>query len=312
LGRDAEAAGGEEQGLFEEADVVGGGEVAGAEVEDGVGDELAGTVVGDVAAAVGVDDCGALPGERAGVEEEVFGAGAAAEGVDGRVLEDGQRFGGAIAHGGGGLLLPAPGVVVGDDAEPVETNFEGHYSRILSGVVRQGGDDGGPGAQDAVHGAAAGDFLQAGELLRGEVAFDGDVGVDEGKLVAAGGGDLLRREGGRRRDDVFDADVDGDVVKGPLLVVGVHAHGDGDAGAERGEQELMGRGTEIVAAVGDFFVGGDDVAAVGGLDGVGVAGEGVDGDFGHGGASGIRLGRGREGVDGWEEMGGLKPAARGR
>ena len=94
------------------------------------------------------------------------------------------------------------------------------------------------------------------------------------------------------------AEVDGDVVEGPLLVGGVHAHGDGDAGAERGEQQLVGRGTEVVATVGELLVGGDDVAAVGGLDGVGVAGEGVDGDFGHGGASGVRLRRGVEGVDG--------------
>ena len=101
------------------------------------------------------------------------------------------------------------------------------------------------------------------ELLGREVAFDGDAGVDKGQLRAGfGGGNLCGGELGLRGLDVFDGEVDGDVVEGPLLVGGVHAHGDGDAGAERGEQELVGGGTEIVATVGELLVGGDDVAAV--------------------------------------------------
>ena len=115
-----------EHDFFEEADVVGGGEVAASEVEDGVGDELAGTVVGDVAAAVGFDYLGALRGEGCGVEQEVVAAGAAAEGVDGRVLEDGERFLGAVAHGFGGALLPEPGLLVVDEAWAVEAQRVGH------------------------------------------------------------------------------------------------------------------------------------------------------------------------------------------
>ena len=73
-------------------------------------------MVGDVAAAVGFDYLGALRGEGCGVDQEVVAAGAAAEGVDGRVLEDGERFRGAVADGFGGALLPAPGLLVVDEA----------------------------------------------------------------------------------------------------------------------------------------------------------------------------------------------------
>ena len=66
---------------------------------------------------------------------------------------------------------------------------------IVSGVVGEGGDDGGAGTQDSVHGAAAGDLLEACELLGGEVALDGDAGVDQGQLRAGfGGGDLCGGE----------------------------------------------------------------------------------------------------------------------
>jgi hypothetical protein len=130
-GGEAEGSGGEEHDVFEETDVVGGGEVAGAEVEDGVGDELAGAVKGDVAAAVALDDLGAALGKGVGVDEEVFGPGAAAECVDGRVLEDGERLGRAVKDGGGGVLLPAPGVVVVDEAGAAEADVAQHEADLI-------------------------------------------------------------------------------------------------------------------------------------------------------------------------------------
>jgi hypothetical protein len=130
-GAEAEGGGGEEHDFFEAADVVGGGEVAGAEVEDGVSDELAGAVEGDVAAAVGLEDLGAAAGEGFGGDEEVFGPAAAAEGVDGRVLQDGQCLRGALKDGGGGLLLPAPGVVVVDEAGAVEADVSQHEADLI-------------------------------------------------------------------------------------------------------------------------------------------------------------------------------------
>ena len=74
------------------ADVVAGAEAAASQVEDRVADELAGAVEGDVAAAVALDDS-APRGAGLGVDEEVLVAGATPEGVDGRVLQEGQRLG---------------------------------------------------------------------------------------------------------------------------------------------------------------------------------------------------------------------------
>jgi len=102
-----------------------------------------------------------------------------------------------------------------------------------------------------VDGAAAGDLLEAVALGLIEVAFERDLGVDEGELAAgAGGGDLLGREFGLAGFDVVDGEVDGDVFEGPFVAFGVHADGDGDAGAEGGDQELVWRGAEVFAAAG--------------------------------------------------------------
>src|SRR5690606_16904496 len=84
-GDEAEFADGVDQDLFQKAQV--GVEVfAGGEVDDGVADELAGAVVGDVAAAVGLDDFDAFVGEAGGVPDEVLvRAAAQADGIDGVV-----------------------------------------------------------------------------------------------------------------------------------------------------------------------------------------------------------------------------------
>ena len=85
-GDEAEGTDGVDEDLFEEAEV--GVEVfAGGEGDDRIADELAGAVVGDIAATVGFRDLDALGGETGGVPDEVsFRAGAKADGEDGVML----------------------------------------------------------------------------------------------------------------------------------------------------------------------------------------------------------------------------------
>jgi hypothetical protein len=72
LGVDAEGGEGLDDDFFEEAHVAVEVKVVGVEGNDGVGDELAGAVEGDVAAAVGFDDFDAAGGEEGGGGEEVL------------------------------------------------------------------------------------------------------------------------------------------------------------------------------------------------------------------------------------------------
>ena len=99
-----------DQRLLEAADVL--DDVhRGRERHEGVADELAGTVPGDEAAAVDVDDRGAVGGP-------VRRAGPLARGVDGRVLEEHEHVRtGAVAPGGGVGPLGVPGGAVLDEAE---------------------------------------------------------------------------------------------------------------------------------------------------------------------------------------------------
>ena len=124
-GWNSERGRGADHDFLEATDVVGGAQVATAQVEDGVGDELAGAVVGDVTATVGFDDLGI-----ARRHDEVLGADAAAEAVDRRVLQEGDGLGRAFPHGGRGGALPVPGVAVGDHAEAVETNPSCHTAGV--------------------------------------------------------------------------------------------------------------------------------------------------------------------------------------
>lgn len=106
---DAVGVEGVDDGLFEEAHVaVEAKGLAGVcvgeafEVEDGVGDDLARAVVGDVAAAVGLVELDALGGEAVGVGEDVAcGPLAAGDGDDGRVLDevDGAQVARGVAPG---------------------------------------------------------------------------------------------------------------------------------------------------------------------------------------------------------------------
>ncbi len=62
-----------------------------AQIEDGVADELAGAVIGDVAAAVDLVEGDAARGRATRRRREVGAVGVAAEGEHGRVLEQQQH-----------------------------------------------------------------------------------------------------------------------------------------------------------------------------------------------------------------------------
>jgi hypothetical protein len=109
------------------------GEVA-AEVEDGVADELAGAVIGDVATAVDLVDFDAALGEELVGREDIGAAGVAAEGEDRRVFEEEER----VADGsrfacGYDLGLDAEAFGVGDAAELEEVDVH-RMSGALGGV----------------------------------------------------------------------------------------------------------------------------------------------------------------------------------
>ena len=124
-GGDAEVAAEADERFFHEADKVDGAEAGAAagvaeaaQVEDGVADELAGAVVGDVAAAVDLVERDAAAGEEFVGGEDVGAVGVAAEGEDGRVLEEQQDVVDATLEAEiDELRLEAEGFVVGDAAE---------------------------------------------------------------------------------------------------------------------------------------------------------------------------------------------------
>jgi len=109
---------GGDDGLLEAANVGTDGELVVEEANDGVGDNLAGAVEGDIAPAVGLDDLDTELGELVGGGDEVSGdAGAAAEGDNRGVFNQKKGFRAASEDGGVGLLLDGPGAAVGKEAE---------------------------------------------------------------------------------------------------------------------------------------------------------------------------------------------------
>ena len=117
------------------------GQVA-AEIEDGVADELAGAVVGDVAAAVDLVDFYGFLGELVVRGEDVGAGGVAAEGEDGWVLKEDEGVADEAGFSGGDNLgLQAETFGVGDAAEMEEVDV--HYgrfsrSRHIPLVIRNG------------------------------------------------------------------------------------------------------------------------------------------------------------------------------
>ena len=89
------------------------GVVQAAQVEDGVADELAGAVIGDVAAAIDLVKRDAALGEQFVGGEDVGAVGVAAEGQDRRMLEQEQHiFDAALVAQVGDLCLEAQRLVV--------------------------------------------------------------------------------------------------------------------------------------------------------------------------------------------------------
>ncbi len=89
-----------------------------AQIEDGVADELAGTVIGDVAAAVDLVEGDAAPRQQLIRREDVGALGVAAEGEHGRMLEE-QKHVADAARGAqrDQLFLQAKGFAVVHAAE---------------------------------------------------------------------------------------------------------------------------------------------------------------------------------------------------
>ena len=106
LSHDTEVAAGSDEGFFEQANEVHRTEVRAflsreiaAQVDDGIADELAGAVIGDVAAAVNLVEFDALSHKEFVGREDVAAVRVATEGEDRRMLEHQER----IADGGPAL-----------------------------------------------------------------------------------------------------------------------------------------------------------------------------------------------------------------
>src|SRR5690606_30014757 len=112
-GLDAEVAAGEDQCLLDATHVVDDADVLG-EPNDRVADELAGSVEGDLAAAVDVDDVGTT-----GVDRALVRVGALAAGEGRRVLEQQDPAGGTVDDLGVMPALHLPGLEVLDRAQLV-------------------------------------------------------------------------------------------------------------------------------------------------------------------------------------------------
>lgn len=131
LALDAIGGEGVDDGLFQQSHVVveaegfaGVGVGESLEVEDGVGDDLAGAVVGDVAAAVGLVESDAQGSEALGIGQDVVGGTlAAGDGDDGWVLDevDGAEVALGVASCLDELILAGPldgeGVLIAHAAE---------------------------------------------------------------------------------------------------------------------------------------------------------------------------------------------------
>lgn len=130
LREDAEVVAGANDGFFHEADEVDGAEVralfAGeiaAQIEDGVADELSGTVVGDISAAIDLVYLDALCGEEFITREDIGAGGVAAEGKDGGMLQQDERVSDALCLArGDDLVHDADAFCVGDAAELEEVD----------------------------------------------------------------------------------------------------------------------------------------------------------------------------------------------
>jgi hypothetical protein len=104
----------------------------GIEIEDGIADELAGTVIGDVAASVCFAELDIFLSEDIFGGEEIFLAGVAAEGEDVRMFaEEEDVVDGAGFAGGDDALLEGVGSGPGEESE-VGDEERRHWRRVKS------------------------------------------------------------------------------------------------------------------------------------------------------------------------------------
>ena len=117
VGGDAEVSGGADHGLFESADIPVNVAADGIEIEDGVANDLAGAVIGDVATAVGFAELDIFLAEDIFGGEKILLAGVAAEGENvGMLAEEEDVVDGAGFAGGDHALLEGVGVGPGEEA----------------------------------------------------------------------------------------------------------------------------------------------------------------------------------------------------
>jgi len=118
VGGDAEIGGGPDHGLFEGADVPVNVAADGIEIENGVADDLAGAVIGDVAATVGFAELDILLAQDIFGGEEIFLVGVSAERQNVRVFaEEEDVVDDAGFSGGDKALQEGVGVGPGEEAE---------------------------------------------------------------------------------------------------------------------------------------------------------------------------------------------------
>ena len=131
----AEGGGGLDDGRLQAADVAAQVERV-AQLDDGVGDQLARPVEGDVAAAIDAHEFGAKLAQPIGTGQQVRLVAAAADGVDREVLEQQQPVAdAATAPLVGQLVLQLPGGLVGDGPQPLD----GQHAAVgqAGGVARR-------------------------------------------------------------------------------------------------------------------------------------------------------------------------------
>src|SRR4051795_10067607 len=108
----------------------------GPQAHYGIADQLAGTVVGDPAAAVGVDNVDALPPIPVLAHRQLISGRAAPLRVDGRVLEQQQHVGdAAVVAGAPDLPLQPARVLVWDEPEADSPDFV-HGHSVSHAAVR--------------------------------------------------------------------------------------------------------------------------------------------------------------------------------
>src|SRR5579883_1844779 len=116
IGGDAEIGGGANHGFFEGANVPVDIAAVAIEIEDGIADDLAWAVIGDIAAAIGFAEFDAFLTKDVLGSEKMFLVGAAAEGDDMRVFTEEENVVDEAGFAGGdeALLESVSGIPAGD------------------------------------------------------------------------------------------------------------------------------------------------------------------------------------------------------